>query len=51
MPNDPGDTLSIRVAVVPEIGNNRVSYLERHDNGWHRGWGKHRDHDDDRWED
>lgn len=52
MPNDPGDTINLRVSVVPEIGNNRVSFLEqRHDNGWHRGWGKRHDRDDDRWDD
>lgn len=54
MPNDPGDTISVRASVAPEYRNNVVSYLpgyRQHDNGWHRGWGKHRDHDDDRWED
>ena len=46
MQNDPGDTLRLRVSVVPEYGNNNVSFLERRDNGWHRGWDKHhRDHD------
>lgn len=45
MPNDPGDTLSVRVAVAPEV-DKRVSYNDRPDNGWHRGWGKR-----DRWDD
>lgn len=51
MPNDPGNTIRVRVAVSPDY-DSRVSYLEpgdRHDNGWHRGWDKHhRDHD---WDD
>ncbi len=49
MPNDPGDTVNLRVSVVPEVGNNRISFLERRDNGWHRGWNKHHGRDDDRW--
>lgn len=48
MANDPGDTISLRVAIVPEANPN-VSYIERHDNGLHRGWERHRD--DDRWND
>jgi uncharacterized protein YcfJ len=50
MPNDPGDTISLRVSVAPEV-NNRVTFLEKRDNGWHHGWDKRRDHDDDRWND
>lgn len=49
MPNDPGDTLNIRVSIAPEIGSN-VSSLEsgyRHDNGQHRGWSRHHDGGDD----
>lgn len=51
MPNDPGDTISLRVSVIPEMNNNRIGFLERSDNGWHRGWSKHREHDDNRWND
>jgi uncharacterized protein YcfJ len=51
MPNDPGDTINLRVSVVPEIGNNRVGFLERRDNGLHRGWDKRQDRDDNRWDD
>lgn len=51
MPNDPGNTISVRVSVAPDV-NNRVGYLDqgyRNDNGWHRGWDKHhREHD---WDD
>ena len=50
MPNDPGDTISLRVSVAPEV-NNRVTFLEKRDNGWHRGWDKRRDHDGERWDD
>ena len=46
MPYDPGREIRVRVAIAPEV-NERVSYLEpRHrDNGWHRGWDKHRGRD------
>jgi len=47
MPNDPGDSISVRVAVVPEV-NSRVSYIERRDVGGHRGWDRRHD---DRWDD
>lgn len=53
MANDPGDTIGVKVSVVPEYRNNLVSYVPGHpkyDNGMHRGWGKHhRDHDN--WDD
>lgn len=49
MPNDPGNTLRVRVAISAD--DDRVSYLDpgyRRDNGWRRGWDKHRrDWDDD----
>lgn len=52
MPNDPGDTLRVRIALAPDYDRREViSYLPGypHDNGWHRGWDKqHRDHD---WDD
>lgn len=39
LPQDPGNSLRIRVAVSPY--HETVSSLEpRHDNGWHRGWNK-----------
>jgi uncharacterized protein YcfJ len=57
MPNDPGNTVSVRVSVAPGYRYNVVSYVPgylQRDNGWHRGWGKHgrdRDHDHDHWDD
>lgn len=52
MPNDPGDTVSVRVTVAPEPRRNVAGYVPGyppvyapHDNGWHRG------HDHDRWDD
>ena len=39
-PNDPGNAISVRVSVAPDV-NRRVGYLEpgyRNDNGLHRGW-------------
>lgn len=50
MPNDPGNMVRVRVAVDSDF-DQRVGYLEPayHDNGWHRGWKKHRDND--RWDD
>lgn len=51
MANAPGDSISLRVSVVPEINSNHVGFLEQRDNGGHRGWGKHRDHDNERWDD
>lgn len=50
MPSDPGDTINLRVSVVPEMGSNRVSFLDQRDNGKHRGWNNRRDHDV-RWDD
>lgn len=46
MPYDPGRNIRVRVAVAPD-NDERVSYLEPRyrDNGWHRGWDKHRDRD------
>lgn len=46
LPNDPGNRIRVRVAVVPEF-EDRISYLEPgyRDNGWHRGWDKRRGHD------
>lgn len=50
MPNDPGNRIRVRVAVAPDF-DEQVGYLEPayRDNGWHRGWKKHRDND--RWDD
>lgn len=52
MPNDPGDTLRLRIAVAPDVdGRDVVGYLPGYapDNGRHRGWDKHhREHD---WDD
>lgn len=48
MPNEPGNTIGVRVSVAPDV-NNRVGYLEpayRNDNGWHRGWDKRRHEQD-----
>jgi uncharacterized protein YcfJ len=47
LPYDPGNTIRVRVSVVPDE-NSRVSFLDGRykDNGWHRGWRKH----DDRWD-
>ncbi len=51
MPNDPGDTINLRVSVIPDFSSPRMGFLEQsHDNGWHRGWGRRHDHDD-RWND
>jgi uncharacterized protein YcfJ len=53
MPNDPGDSISVRVAVVPEV-NPRVTYNERRDDrDWRRDddrrdWGRRHD---GRWDD
>ena len=51
MPNDPGNTINVRVSVAPEPRSN-VAYVPgypQRDNGWHGGWDRrHRDHD---WED
>lgn len=46
MPYDPGPNLRVRVAIAPD-DDDRVSYLEPRyrDNGWHRGWDKHRGRD------
>lgn len=46
MPNDPGNYIRVRVAVAPDV-DERVGYLEpgHRDNGWHRGWDKHRGRD------
>lgn len=51
MPNDPGDTINLRVSVVPDSSNARVSFWDRRDNGQHRGWNKRHGRDDDRWDD
>jgi uncharacterized protein YcfJ len=54
MPNDPGDTLQVRIAIAPDRDEREViSYVPgyQRDNGWHRGWDKRRDHDHDRWRD
>jgi uncharacterized protein YcfJ len=51
MPYDPGNTIRIRVAVVPDM-DRQVSYLEpayRHDNGRHLGWDKKHPNQD--WDD
>jgi uncharacterized protein YcfJ len=44
MPHNPGNTIRVRVAVVPD-DDYRVSFLDGNykNNGWHRGRGKHHD--------
>ena len=60
MPNDPGNTVSVRVSVAPDVRNNVASYglipgyTMPRDNGWNPGWDRRgRDHDRDhgRWDD
>lgn len=54
MPNDPGDSIRVRVAVAPSGPVQPISYLESgyraddryRDRGEHRGWDRH---DDDDW--
>ncbi|MCX7627709.1 MAG: glycine zipper 2TM domain-containing protein [Methylophilaceae bacterium] len=51
LPSDPGDTLRVRIAITPDYdGREVIGYVPGYarDNGWHRGWGKHRR---DRWDD
>jgi uncharacterized protein YcfJ len=51
MPYDPGNMIRLQVSVAPGYRNNVVSYVpgyQQREDGWHRGWGKRRDHDDER---
>jgi len=50
MPNAPGYTIPVQIAVAPGV-DNRAVFLEpayRQDNGWQRGWDNHRRDRDDR---
>ena len=53
MPNDPGDTLRVRIAVAPDHDDGReaISFVPGYpsDSGWHRGWEKRGHHRHHRW--